>query len=356
MKLLHVYIDFDPYGGGGGVARYINGLSSELVKQGFQIRIVAKDTLSHEGIFSVFRAGFRDLAKHVRWADVINIHGARKSYPAYAGLLALLLGRRVVYTPYCYYPEHSFNAKKIGKFIWDMSAERFLLSRCHSVILLTDYWREYLNRRHLSSTKTAVIPNCVTGADILTSQFNDQVQKLAGNPAILSVGRLDPVKRLDDVMAAMASEELKDAVFHIVGKGADRARLESKATHYGVSERVLFHGFVADSDVVTMARGADVFVLPSSSEGMPTVLIEMLLLGVPIACSRIPGNLAITDVLGLDCTFETGDIGGLLQVVLRHAGSAIPKRIIDLTVEKFTWEQTACKIAALYRGDRFEDA
>lgn len=356
MKILHVYIDFDPCGGGGGVARYINGLSRELVKQGFQIRVVAKDTSPHEGVFSVCRAGLGGLAKHVKWADVINIHGARKPYSAFAGLLGLLSDRRVVYTPYCYYPEHSFNTKKIGKFIWDMFAERFLLRWCHSVILLTDYWRDYLNKRHLPTAKTAIIPNCVTGEDILATKLNDPTQKLEGNPAILSVGRLDPVKRLDDVMSAMASEELKNAVFHIVGKGADRERLESEATHHGVKDRVVFHGFVTDDAVATMAHGADIFVLPSSAEGMPTVLIEMLLLGVPIACSRIPGNLAITDVLGLDCTFETGDIIELRQIVSRFAGSVIPQHIIDLTVENFTWERTAGKVAALYRGDRFEDA
>lgn len=356
MKILHVYIDFDPSGGGGGVARYINGLSLELVKQGFQIRVVAKDTYPCEGIFSVFRAGLRDLVEHVQWADVVHIHGARKPYSAYAGLLGLFLGRRVVYTPYCYYPEHSFNLKKIGKFIWDMLAERFLLRSCHSVVLLTDYWRDYLNSCHLSTAKTTIIPNCVTGTDILASIFNDQAQRLEGTPAILSVGRLDPVKRLDDVMSAMACEELKNAVFHIVGKGADRERLESEAILHKVRDRVIFHGFVADADMAAMARGSNIFVLPSSAEGMPTVLIEMLLLGVPIACSRIPGNLAITDVLGLDCTFETGDIIELRQIISRFAGSIVPQHIIDLTLDNFTWERTAGKVAALYRGDRFEDA
>lgn len=356
MKILHAYIDFDPFRGGGGVARHIHGLSVELVKAGHVVKIVASATEPFDGIYSVYKRNWFKLIQYVKWADVVHVHGARKVFPFIVALLAIAYGRRIIYTPYCYYDDIQLTMKQICKYIWDRTAEYVLLSRSDAVILLCEHWRDYLKKRHLPFSHTTVVPNCVVGEDVLALLPSNTPPALAGNPSILSVGRLDSVKMLDDVIAALRLPELQEAVFHIVGKGPDAARLQSEARKHKVDDRVIFHGFISDAEVAMMALGTGVFVLPSMSEGQPTVLIEMLLWGVPVACSRIPGNEAITDVVGLDCTFEVGDLHGLSQVILRFSGQHVSKAVREKVIENFTWEKVAYKIANLYSGENLPHA
>jgi glycosyltransferase involved in cell wall biosynthesis len=150
------------------------------------------------------------------------------------------------------------------------------------------------------------------------------------------------------VIRAIARPELSAAHFHVVGKGSDLAALQALAESLGVRERVVFHGFVADADVSRMMRGSDVFVLASEQEGLPTVLLETLMAGLPTVCTRIPGNEAIMNVAGLDTTCEVGDVAGLAAQILRAAGSAVPIAAIEAIRREFTWQERALSVLDLY--------
>jgi glycosyltransferase involved in cell wall biosynthesis len=62
----------------------------------------------------------------------------------------------------------------------------------------------------------------------------------------------------------------------------------------GLDHRVIFTGWLEKEELWKSLLVADLFVLPSKSEGMPNTLLEALGLGVPCMGSRIPG---IRDVL-----------------------------------------------------------
>lgn len=72
------------------------------------------------------------------------------------------------------------------------------------------------------------------------------------------------------------------------GNGPERERLARLARALGVSERVVFAGF--HPDVTCFFAIADVFVLPSHSEGSSNVLLEAMMARVPIAATRVGGN------------------------------------------------------------------
>ncbi len=72
----------------------------------------------------------------------------------------------------------------------------------------------------------------------------------------------------------------------ILGEGADREALEGRARELCISDDVSFPGFV--SNPYPYMRRAAVFVLSSSWEGLPTVLIEALALGAPIVSTDCP--------------------------------------------------------------------
>ena len=82
----------------------------------------------------------------------------------------------------------------------------------------------------------------------------------------------------------------------IVGEGEDRAMLEGKVAEYTLEARVKFFGFMSAAEVL---KGFDSFSLPSLKEGLPYVLIEARLAGVPIEAARVGG---IEEALSLPLT------------------------------------------------------
>lgn len=72
----------------------------------------------------------------------------------------------------------------------------------------------------------------------------------------------------------------------IVGEGEDRPLLERMVAAYGLGERVRFFGFLPAADVL---KGFDRFALPSKKEGLPYVILEARLAGLPIEANRVGG-------------------------------------------------------------------
>ena len=83
----------------------------------------------------------------------------------------------------------------------------------------------------------------------------------------------------------------------IVGDGENRTYLRKKIEEYGIGARVKLFGFMPASEVL---RGFDVFALPSIKEGLPYVLIEAKLAGLPIIANRVGGVGEILDASNLD--------------------------------------------------------
>jgi len=349
-NVLHVYNDFEPDKGGGGVARHIAGLAEILATRGISVRVAAKvvDCRAGGGAYQVERAGWREFWRHVLWADIVHVHGARKPYAVLAALLAVLLGRRLIYTPHCYYDEDDGVLKALGKRLWDTTGERWLLRYSDAVILLSEYWLQYLTARRLPVAHPAIIPNCVLGSEV-DGRRRPRSGQLRGAPALLSVGRLDPVKRIDDAIRALTCTTLAEAVLHVVGRGPDQERLAALADELNVGERVQFYGFAEDAEVARLAAAADVFVMPSAAEGMPTVLIEMTLMGLPVVASDIPGNRAVLDLLGLDVLFPLGDVLRMAERIKQAAATPLSETVERTVRDNFTWECTAHRVAALYR-------
>ena len=112
-----------------------------------------------------------------------------------------------------------------------------------------------------------------------------------GEPVVLSVGRLSREKaHLDLIEACKHLRETKpDVAFKliIVGDGPDRSRLEAAVESTDGKAGVIFTGQV--NDVHPFYAIADVFVLPSHSEGSPNVLLEAMAANLPLVATAVGG-------------------------------------------------------------------
>ena len=94
------------------------------------------------------------------------------------------------------------------------------------------------------------------------------------------VGRLDREKNVDELLRALASTV--DVRAEIVGDGVCRAELESLALDLGIAQRVRFHGYLPDDDLVGVLRRGDVFCMPGTAELQSIATMEAMAAGLPV--------------------------------------------------------------------------
>ncbi len=114
----------------------------------------------------------------------------------------------------------------------------------------------------------------------------------AGRALVGCVGRLVPVKAVEDAIeaAALLARERKLSLV-LAGDGPDRPRLEALARARGVDARFL--GFRAD--LARVYADLDVLLLTSRNEGTPLALVEAFAAGRPAVATRVGG---VGDVFG----------------------------------------------------------
>lgn len=116
----------------------------------------------------------------------------------------------------------------------------------------------------------------------------------AGAPAryILNAGRLTTQKNQALLLRSFAliAESEPDLQLVILGEGELESDLRQLADSLGLSGRVLMPGF--QNNPYPWIRQAAAFVLSSEWEGLPTVLIEALALGVPVVSTDVPSGPA----------------------------------------------------------------
>jgi glycosyltransferase involved in cell wall biosynthesis len=169
-------------------------------------------------------------------------------------------------------------------------------------------------RRRVRADRVHLIPN---GVD--TNLFVPVAKREAARHTILYVGRLSPEKNLSAIVEAAAKLAGRfDVALRFIGDGPMRAALGEHAESLGVAAE--FTPVVEHRRLPAIVARADVFVLPSFTEGHPKVLLEAMSCAVPCVASDVGGNRAIIvdGVAGL--LFDLDDPGALAEAVARVLG------------------------------------
>ena len=99
---------------------------------------------------------------------------------------------------------------------------------------------------------------------------------------------------------ARATRGRDDVRLVICGTGPLRQDLERQARDAGIASRVTFTGLISNEEVARHAAVADLFVLPSLLEALPTVAVEALASGTPVVSADHPGGVELNELFGDD--------------------------------------------------------
>jgi len=125
---------------------------------------------------------------------------------------------------------------------------------------------------------------------------------LRAQHVLLNVKRLHPLAGQVFLIRALPQvlRRHPDTQLVICGTGALLPDLQKAARQAGVEQQVTFTGLVSNAQVADYNRAADVFVLPSLLEALPTVAVEALACGTPVVSADHPGGVELHGLFGDD--------------------------------------------------------
>jgi glycosyltransferase involved in cell wall biosynthesis len=151
----------------------------------------------------------------------------------------------------------------------------------------------------IAPSKIDVIHNAVD-LQVVKSPLSkvDAKRRLGISPDAFVIGtaaRLVPVKRLDLFLAVaeLVSKQVSSLSVVIAGEGKEKARLQAQVSGKRLEKQVHFLGH--RSDIYDVLRAMDLLLLTSDHEGLPTVVLEAMALGVPVVSRKVGGIPEVID-------------------------------------------------------------
>jgi glycosyltransferase involved in cell wall biosynthesis len=150
-------------------------------------------------------------------------------------------------------------------------------------------------------------------------------------PCLLFVGRLEHQKGVDVLMeqSNLFLEQLPEHHLIILGDGPLKVSMQTFASLSRFEERIHFAG--QRDDVMEWMRSSQLLLLPTRYEGMPNVVMEAMVCGLPVMTTRAEGILELLGEAAVEQTVAVGDWNAWRRGVVELAGN--PARLSKLSQE-----------------------
>jgi colanic acid/amylovoran biosynthesis glycosyltransferase len=283
---------------------------AELNRQGMEITVVARHS-PREGerlpdgfptipVHYLDRPGV-DAAAELRSAGISHLHAHFATWAAATARdLAADLGVSFSFTAH---------AHDIYHHDVDRAQLAATIERAEFVVTVSEANRQYLDGVLAAEGRTGRVLRLYNGVDLSQLRPSGHVP-VPGR--IVSVGRLVPKKGLTHLVEACRRLKSAGCAFEcvIVGDGPERENLERQIGEADLRREVVLAGALSHGQTLDVLRSAAICALPcviapdGDRDGLPTVLLEALALGLPVVSTTVSGVPEIV---------EHGDSGLLVR-------------------------------------------
>ncbi|TAK86025.1 MAG: glycosyltransferase [Betaproteobacteria bacterium] len=372
MRILHVTPSFFPATRFGGPIFSTYGLCNALAASpGIEIRVLTTDTSGRESAQRLEPrvAGARSLNGYairycrksvgadfslpmlavlpsaIRWADVVHLTGVYSSPTLPTLAFCRILRRPIVWSPRGALQRWQGSTRPALKAVWEGACR--LTSPSSMVLHVTTDEEGKASKSRMPNAALAVIPNGVDCPASLPGKSRDPMAPLH----VLYMGRIHPIKAIDNLLRAIARSAPGAARLLICGEGDARytARLLELARELALEDRVEFAGHVEGERKREAFLRADVLVLPSHSENFGVAAAEALAYGVPVIAARgTPWKELETRGCGLWTENTPEALAAAIQSLARADRAAMGAKGREWAREAFAWPVIASKMVAVY--------
>jgi glycosyltransferase involved in cell wall biosynthesis len=174
-----------------------------------------------------------------------------------------------------------------------------------------------------------------------------------GELRLLSLGRLDPIKGLENLVVALRYLRAPQFSLRVFGPGDARyqASLEALATKHGVREKISFLGPVSGEAKGSAFLSSDICVVPSFSENFGMVIAESLAHGTPVVASTgTPWEIVQTANIGRWVSNDPVTLASAIDSLRSEDLSLMGKRAREIMTSEFAWPAVAARMLAAYKA------
>jgi glycosyltransferase involved in cell wall biosynthesis len=164
---------------------------------------------------------------------------------------------------------------------------------------------------------------------------------------LLFLSRFAAGKGLMELLDAFNSIRIRhpEVSLHLVGDGSEKLAVEKKISALNLKENVTLPGYIHGKEKAQELVDADIFILPSYSEGCPVALLEAMAAGLPIIATNVGG---IPDIItdgenGVLLTSHTPD--AIENGINKMLENKINRQKIGMLNKKIAWENYESKVA-----------
>ena len=329
----------------GGALYVAHSLGKSLVSQGHEVRVCTTNLRNptedlavpidvpvmvdgvqvcyEPTVFSRYWGFSPQLARRLwlesNWADVVLIHFHYQFASLAAGWISRARGK-----PYIIFSHGSLNthglrarsrARKLFylKLLEQKNFEKALFAAYHSAEEMDTSYR---------FGRCRVVPNGIDPQVFQTlprMNYFRQQHNLAKAMIYLFLGRIDAGKGLDLLLPAFKKVLQVSGTSHLVLAGANErgyaAQIRHLAEELGLASRITLTGLITGQDKLAALQDADVFVLPSRSEGLSIAMLEAMYMGLPVVVTDRVGlwRQVEKDRCGLVVPYDESSLAGALQ-------------------------------------------
>lgn len=375
MKIAQITPYFLPHTG--GMERYVYNLSKNLIREGHAVEVFTSNVpegRTHDVVDGIPVRRLKCIGEPLRNPlvpsilflldelkkfDIIHVHNLYGSLALSIPLLKRFCRIPLVLTHHgqLVYGEPM---KDICVKIYEKSIGKVILKYVDNTIVLSESDAQYISSSGFKGDNIEVLPNAINPADFAAYINVDTAEFIAkyhleGRKRILFVGEVTNRKGIPTLIKSiplLLKKVLKEeVVFVVVGSGENLSDARALARDLGVESHVVFTGRLPFVELMQAYRSADLFVLPSLSEGLPTSILEAMYFGLPVVSTDIPGvkdhfnDFAILVPPKNELALSNAIISVLDD---EDFASMLSRRGRKLVLDKYTWDNIVGCYELLY--------
>jgi glycosyltransferase involved in cell wall biosynthesis len=282
-----------------------------------------------------------------RRGTIIHIHSA--AYGSFARKSVILMTARLMLLPSVFH----IHGSEFAKFYHDFYAKKLIsgiLRLASAIIVLGSYWHKFAHETMaLDQRKIFTIHNGVPDHHQQPIKSTEAKPK----PIILFLGQLSKRKGLHTLIEAVAKIAV-DFKLVVAGNG-DIGYYTNLATKFGIKpDKIIFHQWLNQQEVIKLLRQASIFTLPSFNEGLPMAILEAMSVSLPIITTDA-GSILDAVIDGENgIIIKAGDAEALAQAISSlltdtNLAENMAKKSREIYAQHFTIDICCQKLERLYQ-------